>query len=195
MMVVNQIVGFHGNGVRYLHNQNLEIRCNHSSIFLGLENVSDTVIYCLSPTDETFSIPLQIILMLFRHVLHDGAVLARAAEQSPVGSNAVIVVEHLYHISGDTHIDLLIEVLVRNQIVHFVQGYVIIHLYSGYFPSGKLVWGGRQRKQHRFFFGKENAEPTPLFLLEWGAVHLRQLFTDGLIKLMQIEELSIPQGG
>ena len=70
--------------------------------------------YCFGPANEAVSVPLEIVLVVFRHMLHNGAVLARAPIKPPVGRNAVVVVKHLDHISGYAHIDFLLDVFVGN---------------------------------------------------------------------------------
>lgn len=47
----------------------------------------------LSQFAEVVAIPLQILLVVFRHMLCNGAILSRASFQTMVGSNAVMVVK------------------------------------------------------------------------------------------------------
>jgi hypothetical protein len=48
----------------------------------------------LSPLSEAVAVPFQIFLVVFRHVLRNGAVLLGAPGKAAVGSNAVVVVKN-----------------------------------------------------------------------------------------------------
>ena len=69
-----------------------------------------------SPAAETVAIPLQILLVVFRHMLRDGTVLSLAAAQATVGGNAVFVVKNFNSCFGYPHIHLASYVFVRNGI-------------------------------------------------------------------------------
>ena len=62
-----------------------------------------------------------------------------------MGTNPKGIEEDFDHVPGDADIHFMLDVLIRNAVVHFVDRYMIIELYGGDFPGCQLVWGGRQR--------------------------------------------------
>ena len=56
-----------------------------------------------SPAAETIAVRFQILLVVFRHMIRDGAVLPFAAAQATVGGNAVFVVKNFNSCFGYPH--------------------------------------------------------------------------------------------
>ena len=70
------------------------------------------------PVNEPFTIPLDILLVLWRHVLLDRAVLVKPAVQPGMGTDSVSTAENLYRGFGKSDIYLLLDVFKGNRIVH-----------------------------------------------------------------------------
>ena len=68
----------------------------------------------LSQFAEVVAIPLQILLVVFRHMLCNGAILSRASFQTMVGSNAVMVVKNFNGGICYLYIHFLFDVFIRN---------------------------------------------------------------------------------
>lgn len=72
------------------------------------------VTHLSSPVDKPFTVPLDILLVVWRYMLLDGAVLIESSIQSGVGTDAVSSIEYLYRGSGKPGIHLLLDVFKRN---------------------------------------------------------------------------------
>lgn len=63
---------------------------------------------------ETVAVPFQISLVVGGHMFRDSAVLPLPAIQTPVGSNAVVIIEDLDNSVGYPHVHLTLDELVRD---------------------------------------------------------------------------------
>ena len=100
----------------------------------------------------------------------NGAVLAWTSIKALMGTDTGIMIKHLDDIACCPHIDLLLDIFVRDRVLHIVYGYMIIELNGGLLPGRPFIGGSRQRRQKRLFFLKENTVPAAFFLLERAAV-------------------------
>ena len=132
--------------------------------------------------------------MAFRHVVHHCAILTRASCQPDVGSDTVAIAEDLHGPLGQPYLHFLLEVLAGNAVEHLFHGDMVVVLYRGSFPQGKLIGGIRQRKQVYFFFFLKTAFAASWFLLEWPAVEFLQFLPDCLIQIAQGEKCGVSQG-
>ena len=62
------------------------------------------------PVNEPFTIPLDILLVLWRHMLLDRTVLVKPSVQPGMGTDSVSTVENLYRGFGESDIYLLLDV-------------------------------------------------------------------------------------
>jgi len=52
-----------------------------------------------------------------------------------VGANTIAIEEYFNNVSGYSHIDFMLDVLMGDGVVHFLHCYAIIELYSSYLPN------------------------------------------------------------
>ena len=90
------------------------------------------------PTGKTLSIPLQIFLVIWRHMALICAILVRAAMQSRMRGNSVAAEEDFYCAGCQPHIYLLTNILISNRVVLLFYGNVVILLDGGNFPDSYL---------------------------------------------------------
>ena len=133
------------------------------------------------PVNEPFTIPLDILLVLWRHMLLDRAVLVKPAVQPGMGTDSVPAVENLYRGSGEPDIYFLLDVLKGNRIVHALHGNVVIWSHRCHFPGGQFKRSGRQRAQEGPFFCKA-AGPAAFPLLERFMVERLQTVPNRLVQ-------------
>ena len=117
-----------------------------------------------------------------------------AACQPDVGSDTVAIAEDLHSPLGQPYLHFLLEVLAGNAVEHLFHGDMVVVLYRGSFPQGKLIGGIRQREQVHFFFFLKTAFAASWFLLEWPAVEFLQFLPDCLIQIAQGEKCGVSQG-
>lgn len=77
------------------------------------------------PVNEPFTVPLDILLVLWRHMLLECTVLVKSAVQPEKGTDAVSTVEDPHSGSGEPDIYFLIDVLKGNRIVHTLHRNVV----------------------------------------------------------------------
>ncbi len=82
-------------------------------------NIALTAVYVFMPIrsahfTEAVTVPFQILLVVCRHMLSNGAVLPRASFQTMMGSNAVMVVENFNRGVCYPYINFLFDVFIRN---------------------------------------------------------------------------------
>ena len=106
------------------------------------------------PVNEPFTIPLDILLVLWRHVLLDRAVLVKPSVQPGMGTDSVSTVENLCRGFGEPDIYLLLDVFKGNRIIHTLHRNVVIWSHCCHFPGGQFKRSGRQRAQKGPFFRK-----------------------------------------
>ena len=97
------------------------------------------------PVNEPFTIPLGILLVLWRHMLLDRTVLVKPSVQPGMGTDSVSTVENLYRGFGESDIYLLLDVFKGNRIVHTLHRNVVIGAHRCHFPDGQFKGSGRQR--------------------------------------------------
>ena len=97
------------------------------------------------PVNEPFTIPLDILLVLWRHMLLDRTVLVKPSVQPGMGTDSVSTVENLYRGFGESDIYLLLDVFKGNRIVHTLHRNVVIGAHRCHFPDGQFKGSGRQR--------------------------------------------------
>ena len=133
------------------------------------------------PVNEPFTIPLDILLVLWRHVLLDRAVLVKSSVQPGMGTDSVSTVENLYRGFGEPDIYLLLDVFKGNRIVHTLHRNVVIGTHRCHFPGGQFKGPVRQRAQEGPFFRKA-AGPAALPFLERHVVERLQTVPNRLVQ-------------
>ena len=78
------------------------------------------------PVNEPFTIPLDILLVLWRHMLLDRTVLVKPSVQPGMGTDSVSTVENLCRGFGEPDIYLLLDVFKGNRIIHTLHRNVVI---------------------------------------------------------------------
>src|SRR5271157_6670894 len=150
---------------------------------MGSQNGSDrdysvrSHFFC--PRDKTFTIPLHILLMVSRHMLSNGAILAFSPIAPGMRANAMIMKKDFYYLTGNPNIHWMLDIFIGYTVIHLLYRYVIIKLYDGYFPEGQLVGRDRQRLQGLFFFCQERSQPVAVFLLKRFTVKDLQFLPNG----------------
>ena len=99
--------------------------------------------YLPGPVDKSFSVPLDILLVVGRHMLLNRAVLVESPVQPGVGADPVSTVEDLHRGSGEPYIHLLLNVFKGNGIVHALHRDVVVGTYRCYLPGCQFKWSGR----------------------------------------------------
>ena len=133
------------------------------------------------PVNEPFTIPLDILLVLWRHMLLDRTVLVKPSVQPGMGTDSASTVENLYRGFGESDIHLLLDVFKGNRIVHTLHRNVVIGTHRCHFPGGQFKRSGRQRAQEGTFFRKA-AGPAALPFLERFMVECLQTVPNRLVQ-------------
>ena len=82
-----------------------------------------------------------------------------------MGAYTVPFKENLHHVSGQPHIDLTLDILVRNGVkLPTIYANMVIVLDSGNFPCRMFILVERKRKQKHTFFGKQRSPASVFFL-------------------------------
>lgn len=102
--------------------------------------------YTLRPRDKAIRVPLDEFLMVLRHVIFYGAILPRFSMEPWVGAYSVIIVENFNNVACHSYIYAMLDIFIRNRVVHFLKAYMIIKLDSGGLPGRPLIRGSRQRQ-------------------------------------------------
>ena len=76
---------------------------------------------------------------------YDCAVLAFSSMQSGMGADALVLIKDLNYLAGNADIHLMLDIFIRDAVMHLLHRYVIVELYDGHFPEGQFVRGDRQR--------------------------------------------------
>ena len=106
------------------------------------------------PAKKPLAIPLQVNLVVWRHMLLHCAVLIGAAIQAQMGSNASPRKEYLHGSPGKTHIHLLLDIFIRYGIVHALHADMVVVLDSGNLPDSQLEGSCWKRLQKELLLGK-----------------------------------------
>ena len=133
------------------------------------------------PVNEPFTVPLDILLVLWRHMRLDRAVLVKPSVQPGMGTDSVSTVENLYRGFGEPDIYLLLDVFKGNRIIHTLHGNVVIWSHRCHFPDGQFKRSGRQRAQEGPLFCKA-AGPAAFPLLERFMVERLQTVPNRLVQ-------------
>ena len=133
------------------------------------------------PVNEPFTIPLDILLVLWRHMLLDRTVLVKPSVQPGMGTDSVSTVENLYRGFCEPDIHLLLDVFKGNRIIHTLHRNVVIWSHRCHFPGGQFKRSGRQRAQKGPFFRKA-AGPAALPFLERFVVERLQTVPNRLVQ-------------
>ena len=97
------------------------------------------------PLNETLTVPLDVLLMVWRHVIFHGAVLICSAMESGVRADTVPVKENLHSSLCHAHIHLLLDVFVGSGVIHMFNRNMIVWPNDGNFPCCQLKRSWRQR--------------------------------------------------
>jgi len=101
----------------------------------GMDNNLGVAADLSGPMNEPFAVPLDILLVFWRHMLLDRAVLVEPSVQYEVGADPISAVEDLHRGSGEPHIHLLLDVFKGNRIVHTFHRDVVIGSYRCPLPG------------------------------------------------------------
>lgn len=130
--------------------------------------------------------------MVRRHMCFGGAVLIRPAVQPHMETDAIPSKEYLYCIPSDAHIHFLSNVLIRDGVIHFLHGNVVVRADCGDLLHRQFERAGRKRLDEWLLVLKQK-RLTAILLLERLVDELLQLFKDSLIQLTQRQELPVAQ--
>ena len=109
-------------------------------------------------------------------------------------SNAGVVVENLYRVFADAHIDRLADQVIRDGILVNSIRYQIIRAHLGIQPNGRLIRRFRKRLQELLFLLFESSVSVSGTFLEGLAVQLFQLFSYCFSGFRKGKELPVTQG-
>ena len=142
--------------------------------------------------DETLAVPLQVGLVVRRHMVLHRAVLVGTAMETQVRCDPDTREEDFYCGPGRAHIHLLPDVLIRHRVVHALYADMVIVLDSGDLPNSQLERSCRQRLQKELLLGKTGC-PAAFSLLKWLVVEGFQFLADCLIQFHKGQKLAIAQ--
>lgn len=111
-----------------------------------------------------------------------------------MGCNTVAFKEDFNRASGHTHVDFLLDVLIRARVVLCIHTDVVIVLNCGNFPGSHLKRVFGQRKQKELFFLKSGSAAA-VFLLKRFLVERIKPVPYCFVQLMQRKKLLVSQGG
>ena len=146
----------------------------------------------LRPADETLTIPLQVGLVVRRHMVLHRAVLVGTAMKPQMRGDTGAREENFYCGPGKAHIHLLLDVLIRHGVVHALHTDVVVILDGCHFPDCQLERSCRQRLQKELLLGKTGC-PAAFSFLKWLVVEGFQLLTDCLIQFHKGQKLAVAQ--
>lgn len=92
----------------------------------------------LSPFGKALAVPLQIFLVILRHVRFQRAILVRTAVKPRMRGNSVAFEENLDRTHSEAHVYFLLDVLIWNGVVLLIHADVVIVLDCGDLPRGQL---------------------------------------------------------
>lgn len=117
----------------YLSTNFRQTHAGHISLLLhfvaaenGIDNTLRVAAHFSGPVNKTLSVPMDILLVVGRHMVLNGAVLVESSVQPGVGTDLVSGVEHLYRGSGELYIHLLLDVLKGDGVIHALHRNVVI---------------------------------------------------------------------
>lgn len=81
-----------------------------------IDHLVCTLTDLLRPVAEAIAVPLQILLVIRRHMVCNGRILTLSAIQPPVGSDPVLLVKYFNRFVCYPHIDFVLDMFVRNRV-------------------------------------------------------------------------------
>ncbi len=78
--------------------------------------------------------------MIDRHMFRECRILSTASIKSFVAADPVPFVVNLNAAFGVPNIHFLVHILIRDQVVLEIYGYVVVQLNGSGFPLGELIW-------------------------------------------------------
>ena len=109
-----------------------------------------------------------------------------------MGGNPGTGEEYLYCGLGETHIHLLLDVLIRHGIIHALRADMVVILGGGHFPDCQLKRCSRKRQQEQFLLRKASC-PAALPFLKGLVVECFQFLMDCFIQFRKGQELTVTQ--
>ena len=110
-----------------------------------------------------------------------------------MGGNPGTGEEYLYCSPGETHIHLLLDVLIRHGIIHALRADMVVILDGGHFLDCQLKRCSRKRQQEQFLLRKASC-PAALPFLKGLVVECFQFLMDCFIQFRKGQELTVTQG-
>ena len=121
------------------------------------------------------------------------AVLVGTALETQVRGNPGTGKKDLHGGPGKAYVHPLLDVLIRDRVVHELHADVVVILDRGNLPDCQLKGHCWQRLQKELLLGKTR-RPAALPFLEGLVVEGLQLLSDGLIQFCEGQELAVTQG-
>ena len=147
----------------------------------------------LCPADETRAVPLQVGLVVRRHMVLHRAVLVGTAMETQVRGNPGPGEEDFYCGPGEPYIHLPLDVLIRHGIVHAFHTDMVVILDGCYLPDCQFKRRSRKRQQKQPFLCKAGC-PAALPFLKRLVVEGFQFLMDCLIQFHKGQKLAVTQG-
>src|SRR5699024_6926920 len=108
----------------------------------------------LCPADKTLPVPLQVGLVIRRHMVLRRAILVGAAMETQVRGNPGSGKEDLHGSPGEPYIYLLLDILIWYGIIHALHADMVVVLDGSYLPDCQLKRRSRKRQQKQFLLCK-----------------------------------------
>ena len=145
------------------------------------------------PCAETAAVPFEVLAVVFRHVAGLRAVLAFRAIEARMRCDFLVLEVNLDAVLRDAYIDLLVDVVVGDGVIHPLDSYMVVELHLGRCPVGWLVRDdGKWGEVCFLFFGKD-APAAALALLEGTVVQDVELLGNGAVQVLDGEELLVAE--
>jgi hypothetical protein len=139
------------------------------------------------PFEHAAGSPFQIPLMGLGPMFLESGEAARPPT-APVGRHALAVLKEFDGLVGQTHVQLLVNELIRSAVEVVLHRHMIVNVDLGLGPVGQLEGRGGQRQQPAFFQRLKPTVARAFQLLERLLVQLGQERTDGGVQLAQVEK-------
>ncbi len=145
--------------------------------------IASTTFLCVDsnricPFAETVTVPLQIFLVIWRHMFRYRGVLAAPAMETAMRGNPVVMIKYFNRCFCYAHIDLIFDILIRHRVVHFVYGDVIVELDSGLFHSASSKGVAGNGASNGFSSPRNKLSLLQSFFWNFPGIVGIQLFTD-----------------
>ena len=136
------------------------------------------------PFAEAVTVPLDILLMVLRHMAFCCAVLVCPAVKPGMEADPVAAEKHFNSGFCNSDIHLLLDIFVGNRVIHLLHADMVIVANGSDLPCRQLIRSGRQRHEECSLLRKQRRTAT-IFLLERLVVKLVQSFLNCLIQFPQ----------